>query len=189
MLSDLGTSSINVPIGKRGPPARKTRQPSREHQDDDVTITRIMPLVTLDSSVKEASDEEISVIPPPTTAQRGRVSLSSLTPFHHPHCPNTTVSTLPSLPVVPLPHTIIPFLSTLSMTAAATGQTPAPKGSPATPPPPLYSPVRTPAPVRFSCTDICLNQSRPPNTSQSIITLSPSPSPPVVHNMYVSPVW
>ena len=48
MLSYMGSYTINIPIGSRGPPARRMRPPSREHHNDDVTITRMMPLVTLD---------------------------------------------------------------------------------------------------------------------------------------------
>ena len=58
-------STVNVQVGHRGPAAMLSR--SREHADDEVTITDLMPLVTLDSSVEKASDDEISVVPPPGT--------------------------------------------------------------------------------------------------------------------------
>ena len=152
MISDMETSTVNLQVGHRGPTAMLGS--SREHADDEVSITSLLPLVTLDSSVEEASEDEISVVPPPRTSSRGRVSpppardstaLSPRPPSHHPRCPVTTALTtapiLPLLPRIPLPHTIMPDMASLRMSPARTSQAPAP---PATPPQPL-TPQHRPA--------------------------------------------
>ena len=69
---------------------RRCRPVRREHRDDDISLVRLLPMITLDSLVEDTTDDKISILPPPRRNQRGRMTLPSLS----------------SLPTVPLPHTL-----------------------------------------------------------------------------------
>ena len=129
MLEEFQNSNNNQ-VGHRGPASNT----GREHADDIVT-TNSPNLVTLDSSVEEVSDDEISVVPPsPANPPRSLQSSLSAAPI------------LPILPIIPLPHTIMPDLSRLRMSPArpaTAAAAPSPSTSPTSSP--HLSPSLTPA--------------------------------------------